>query len=353
LVLLGAGFVLVAGVACAIFLSRPKSNPPSVTGNVLPAKFVVPFVLSVAVTIITLSADSMHDIAIIAYPLIMVVATLLQGRRALFITAPFVIGALILLGLADLNGLTATPLATYTKVDDIVISVALVSAGTSMLYLLVQRLQAAVTKAEANEKAQLQAIEQLRTLQASLEKRVADRTAEIETANQRNEKRALQFEAIAQVARATTTNQNLESLLSSLANSFRHRPGPEGVILPEYRNAGDRRLWAASIRVVTCVPDPCCPVATSHHEPPSVPAKLSLEDRPWVNPETNQLRALAPDGFDAEAMDRFAIPITLLELECFREPDQRTQIISRLHPLKALRHIQSHQPFLAYFPQAP
>jgi hypothetical protein len=38
LVLLGVGLVLVASVAYAAYLSRPKANHPSVSGNVLPAK---------------------------------------------------------------------------------------------------------------------------------------------------------------------------------------------------------------------------------------------------------------------------------------------------------------------------
>ena len=37
-VLMGVGLVLVASVAYAAFLSRPKSNAPSVAGKILPAK---------------------------------------------------------------------------------------------------------------------------------------------------------------------------------------------------------------------------------------------------------------------------------------------------------------------------
>jgi GAF domain-containing protein len=125
--------------------------------------------------------------------------------------------AIIALGSADMAGLTSSPVADRTRIGIIAICLVIILAGAGVLNLLVGRLQAAVTKAEANEVAQLQAIEQLRALQASLEKRVTDRTAEIETANQRNEKRALQFEAIAMVAHATTASQNLETLLPSLA----------------------------------------------------------------------------------------------------------------------------------------
>jgi len=187
-------------------------------GNVLPAKATVPFVLTVAITIIALSGNSLHDISILAYPVIIIIASLLQGRRSLIVTTPFVLLAIFLLGIADRFGLTPATMAGTTGWDDILSGVVLMIAGSSMLYLLVQRLKSAVARAEENEKAQIQAIEELQSLQTSLERRVAERTTEIETANQRNEKRARQFEAIAQVARATTVSQDLQSLLFALTD---------------------------------------------------------------------------------------------------------------------------------------
>ena len=54
---------------------------------------------------------------------------------------------------------------------------------------------------------------QLRDLIDSLEQRVAERTAELETANQQVERRAKQFEAIAQVSRIISSIQDQEELL--------------------------------------------------------------------------------------------------------------------------------------------
>jgi GAF domain-containing protein/HAMP domain-containing protein len=50
----------------------------------------------------------------------------------------------------------------------------------------------------------------------TLEQRVADRTQELETARQRNERRARQFEAVAQVARAITSTQDADKLLTHI-----------------------------------------------------------------------------------------------------------------------------------------
>lgn len=79
-------------------------------------------------------------------------------------------------------------------------------------------LRDAITRANKSEESLRASNESLQELNQNLEARVsAARTTDLELANQRNEKRARQFEAIAQVARATTANQNLETILPSLA----------------------------------------------------------------------------------------------------------------------------------------
>jgi GAF domain-containing protein len=188
-----------------------------IRGSVFLAKLIVPLALVFAITIIALNANTLHDISIIAYPLIIIIANLLQGRRSLFLTTPLVVGALILLGVLDITGLSRSPIASRTGIDDILVGAVLLSSGSGILNLLVERLRIAITKAEANEQSQKVANDELRSLQESLEQRVASRTTELELANQRNEKRARQFEAIAQVARATIANQNIETLLPNLA----------------------------------------------------------------------------------------------------------------------------------------
>jgi hypothetical protein len=65
----------------------------------------------------------------------------------------------------------------------------------------------------------------LQELNQSLEQRVVSRTEELQLANERNERRARQFEAISQVTRAITSNQNLESLLLSLTEVISEKFG--------------------------------------------------------------------------------------------------------------------------------
>jgi GAF domain-containing protein len=77
-------------------------------------------------------------------------------------------------------------------------------------------LRDAIGRANQSEQALLGTNKSLQELNLGLEERVTRRTVELEVANERNQRRARQFEAIAQIARFTTSNQNLENLLARL-----------------------------------------------------------------------------------------------------------------------------------------
>lgn len=196
----------------------------TVRGKIMLTKALIPVALVITVTIIALNANSIHDISIIAYPLIIVIATLLQGRRALFVTTPLVTGALILLAVMDMLGKTKSPIAYRTGIDDIAVGLVLLVSASGILNLLITRLNLAARKAEENERAQLEANEELRKLQASLEQRVQDRTSELtfrgielEQINRQVRRRALQLEALAQVTQTITSVHNLQELLPRIA----------------------------------------------------------------------------------------------------------------------------------------
>lgn len=193
-------------------------------GNVSMAKVVVPVSLIFAITIIALSANSIHDISILAYPLIIIIATLLQGKRSLVVTTPLAVIGIGLLGILDMTGLSTSPLGSRTGIDDILIGMILLAASAGILNLLVGRLRAALITAESNEQAQVETNRELRQLQISLEQRVEERTEELmqrgkdlEYANSQIQRRAAQFEAIAEVARAITSIRDLQELLPRIA----------------------------------------------------------------------------------------------------------------------------------------
>lgn len=196
----------------------------SFRNNVLLAKIFIPPTLIVAITIIALNTNSLHDISVVAFPLIIVIATLLQGKRAAMVTTPLTIAAIILLGTLDMLGVTQAAVARRTGIDDIVAGSIFLATTSAILNLLVSRLHRAVAQAEANEHAQLQAIQELKALQVSLEHRVQERTSELtqrgtelEAINRQMERRATQFEAVAQVTQSITSIRDLRELLPRIA----------------------------------------------------------------------------------------------------------------------------------------
>ena len=93
-----------------------------------------------------------------------------------------------------------------------------------ILNLLVGRLRTALAKAEANEHAQVEANRELRSLQASLEQRVEERTTELTQrgidlalANRQIQRRAAQLEALAQVMQTILSVRDLQELLPRIA----------------------------------------------------------------------------------------------------------------------------------------
>jgi len=210
-VLIVAGLLEIAALALVL------------RGRIIMARAIVPIALIIAVTIIAFGANSIHDISVVAYPLIIIIAMLLQGKRAITTTLPFAVLAIILLGTLDMLGITTTTMAARTGIDDIVIGIILLFASSGILNLLIGRLNQAVEITRTNELAQIAANAELRALQVSLEQRVEERTieleirsAELESANQRNQQRATQFEAVTQVANAIASIRTLEELLPKI-----------------------------------------------------------------------------------------------------------------------------------------
>jgi GAF domain-containing protein len=207
-------------------------------GSIILARAVIPISLVIAITIIAYGTHSIHDISLTGLPLIIIIATLLQGKRAMVITLPFTILAVILLGALDMLGLTTTIIASRTGIDDIVIIITILIASSGILNLLIGRLNQAIEKAQANEIAQIKANAELKELQITLEQHVAERTTELEEANRHNEQRAQQFEAITQVGNAVSSIRSLDDLLPKITELISQQFGyyHVGIFLNDVNN---------------------------------------------------------------------------------------------------------------------
>jgi GAF domain-containing protein len=179
-------------------------------GRIRMAKAVVPLSLLAAVIAISLTANGLKSVAITGLPIILVITAILLGRRSIYFAPPLAIVAVIVIAYYDINNLIVR---TPSGLDDAIIIPILLIGCAGIIQLMTTRLNDSVQRARKSEEMQRLENLELEDLRASLEKRVNQRTAELDAANQNNERRAKQFETIAQVASTISTIQELDFIL--------------------------------------------------------------------------------------------------------------------------------------------
>lgn len=166
------------------------------------------------ITLQAFTAEGVRDVIVVAYIAVGLLASIIIGRLAGSLIVVASIGAIWTLSLLEVNGLlTPLPQPPIGYARDLSIVFLVI---TALLSLSTTSLRDAIRRANQSEQALSESNRSLQELNLTLENRVSSRTMELQLANQRNERRAEQFEAISQVARATTSTQDLESLLPRL-----------------------------------------------------------------------------------------------------------------------------------------
>lgn len=161
------------------------------------------------------TAEGVRDVIVVGYIAVSLLASLIINWRTGTFVILLSIGAIWVLSLLQVNGVitpVVEPPMSYARDLSIVFLTI-----TALIYFSTTRLSEAIRRARESEKALTISNKTLQDLNLTLEERVTSRTSELESVNKRNEHRAKQFEAIAQVARATASNQDLASLLPLLA----------------------------------------------------------------------------------------------------------------------------------------
>lgn len=182
-------------------------------GNPLPAKVTVPLVLVLAVAVIAINTNGVRDTSFFALPAILVVSATLLGRRSLVLTTPLAVIAALIAAATDL---TTGRVPEQIGVDDAIILPVLLIASAGITHLLIVRLNESIRRAQESEQVQRRENAELIALRANLEERVRVRTVELEKANQNNERRARQFQAVTRVMNAVSSVQSLDTLLPSI-----------------------------------------------------------------------------------------------------------------------------------------
>ncbi len=154
--------------------------------NILFIGSVVAPLIAFAMVTIFVYDNGIHDEAIASYYLLLIIAGLLLGDIGSIIFGTLSTIAIALIGFAQYNNMLPHhhQLIPLTDHNEIITSALLMLSTTLVLQYLVSRLHREATNAHESEQAQLTANESLRQLQAELEQRVENRTAELQMANQ-------------------------------------------------------------------------------------------------------------------------------------------------------------------------
>jgi GAF domain-containing protein len=168
----------------------------------------------IGITFQALTAEGVKDVIVIAYIAVVLLSSIIINWRTSVVVTVFSLVALWGLSLLQLTGTIAPDIQPpHLYARDLTFIMIIIA---SLIYFSTSSLREAIFRANKSEESLRISNKDLQELNQTLEDRVSSRTAELELANQRNAKRAKQFEAIAQVARATTANESLDTLLPRL-----------------------------------------------------------------------------------------------------------------------------------------
>ena len=237
---------LIAVMVIALYLLH--------AGNIAASGIMIVLLGWLGVTVQAFTADGVKDVIVVAFLALGLLASIIVNWRAGGTVILSGIGMIWVLALLQVNSVlvpsSQNPIAYARDLSFVFIAV------TILVYFSTTSMQNAIRRAITSEKDLVNSNQNLQELNQNLEDRVSSRTAELEMANQRNERRARQFEAIAQVARATTSIQDEDTLLFRLAQVISEQFGfyhvgifllddqRENAVLRASNSDGGRRMLA-------------------------------------------------------------------------------------------------------------
>lgn len=198
---------LIVVMLLALFLLR--------RGNVDASGTLIIVLGWLGVSIQAFTADGVKDVIIVAFIALGLLASIVVNWRVGGVVILSGIVVIWVLAILQVNNYfmpsSQDPIAFARDLSFVFVAIAV------LVYFSTKSMRDAMERATTSEQNLIDSNANLKELNQSLEDRVESRTAELMVANVRNERRARQFEAIAQVARAITSIQDENTLLSRLA----------------------------------------------------------------------------------------------------------------------------------------
>ena len=170
------------------------------------------------------TGDGLHDLTILAYPMIIALGGLLLGKRAIIISTVLATASMFGLAYGEVSGQVTPSFAHYDYLYLIRYSAPLFLTAF-VLYITIRVLFQSRDQARLNELTTIQKNRELEEIKLNLELLVAERTAKLEESSRQLQKRAGQFEAIAQLARTISSIKDMETLLPRITKMISLRFG--------------------------------------------------------------------------------------------------------------------------------
>src|SRR5690349_5051161 len=161
-----------------------------IRGILVPAQILLPSSLFVVITYIIAAPPGygLHDINLLAYAVVITLASLTLGQRGAFAFAGLIILAVFGIGIAEMRGIIVSPTSSLTlPVSPVAISIVIL-AVTFIQRALINLLNENTRRAQVSEREVTQRNAELQALSEGLEQTVLQRTSALE-------KRAAQLQA--------------------------------------------------------------------------------------------------------------------------------------------------------------
>lgn len=180
-------------------------------------RWLIPFA-SFAIVALLVYRGGLRDAATLALPLVISIGGLFLWRGGSILFGALSITTVLIVGYGEANGLIKNYLSHTTSLNDTLLMSILLFGQTGLQDLLMRRLSKYLREANEETILEQKANRELRALQATLEERIHERTADLERTTHAVERRASQLQAISDIARSIASTQELSELLPRIAD---------------------------------------------------------------------------------------------------------------------------------------
>ncbi|MFO7584489.1 MAG: GAF domain-containing protein [Anaerolineales bacterium] len=230
---LAQGLYTQAAIVGALWLLLNISGAFLLRGKTFPARFLSPLAILITTVIIAIQANGLHDSVIPITVVVIILSSLTMGTKGVLIFGGLTMLTMTGMGILETAGILNNRLSELTDLTDIIIIGTLVPVLTTIIQItLISRLNQSFSFAQKSTEQQKEVNTELIRLQQNLENTITERTQELETQSvqlqqqvRTNQRRAQQFQTVADVARFVANIRDLDTLFKTVTELISEQLG--------------------------------------------------------------------------------------------------------------------------------